>query len=168
MTSVRQYWKQYLNSLPAGVERRPSLAGSFSFGTNPTSAADIARLVVDGTKTATGSLLWTYEAGQRELPKRGDLWVVTHGGDDPVCIVETTAVEVLPYDEVSEAYARAGGEGDRSLASWRRIYWQYIEHECERIGRGPSEQTPLVMERFRVVYREPLHDRGSDAQQSPP
>jgi hypothetical protein len=34
------------------------------------------------------------------------------------------------------------------------MYWQYILSECQRIGREPHEQAPLVMERFAVVYRE--------------
>jgi uncharacterized protein YhfF len=49
-----------------------------------------------------------------------------------------------------------GGEEDRSLESWREIYWEYIERECQRIGVEPNTHAPLVMERFRVVYAEPL------------
>jgi len=32
-----------------------------------------------------------------------------------------------------------------------------IVSECERIGREPDPKAPLAMERFRVVYSEPLH-----------
>jgi hypothetical protein len=42
------------------------------------------------------------------------------------------------------------------MADWRRIYWKYIVFECAKVGREPDEKTPLVMERFRVVYRQPL------------
>lgn len=106
-----------------------------------------------GTKTATGSALWSYEANGKRLPEVGDHWVVTAGADDPVCIIETTEVRILPFDEVGADYARDGGEGDRSLASWRDIYWRYLVSEGSRIGREPSPKAPLVMERFRVVYR---------------
>jgi len=110
-------------------------------------------LVLAGTKTATGSALWSYEANGKRLPEVGDHWVVTAGADDPVCIIETTEVRILPFDEVGADYARDGGEGDRSLASWRDIYWRYLVSEGSRIGREPSPKAPLVMERFRVVYR---------------
>lgn len=110
-------------------------------------------LVLSGAKTATGSLLWAYEADGKHLPEVGDHSIVTAGADDPVCIIETTEVRVLPVDEVDADWARDGGEGDGSLASWRDLYWRYIVSECRRIGREPSPRAPLVMERFRVVYR---------------
>ena len=106
--------------------------------------------------TATGSVLWSYEADGRALPQVGDFWVVTNGGDDPVCVIQTTEIRILPFDEVGEEYARDGGEGDCTLGSWREMYWKYIVSECSRIGREPSRKAPLVMERFRVVYRERL------------
>ena len=48
-----------------------------------------------------------------------------------------------------------------SLASWRAMYWAYIESECARSGREATGQTPLVMELFRVVWREPLRAGAS-------
>ena len=61
---------------------------------------------------------------------------------------------MIPYNEVGEEFAYEGGEGDRSLADWRRIYWDFIVSECARIDRTPSEKAPLVMERFRVAYSQ--------------
>ena len=89
--------------------------------------------------------------------------MVTNGHDDPVCIIETVDVQTIPFDEVGETFAYEGGEGDRSLANWRRMYWKYIVHECTRIGRATSEKAPLVMERFRVVYKEPLRQKDRNA-----
>jgi uncharacterized protein YhfF len=157
MTSnVDRYWKQFVESLPPGADRPARCAGSFFFGLAPEDAPAISQLVLDGGKTATGSVLWSYEADGRVVPRVGDFWVVTDGGDAPVCIIQTTEVEIIPFDEVTEDYARDGGEGDLSLESWRKIYWRSIISECERIHQEPSEKAPLVMERFRVVYQEPL------------
>ena len=61
---------------------------------------------------------------------------------------------MIPFDEVPEDYAHWGGEGDRTLATWRPMYWRYIESECARIGRHADPKAPLVLERFRVVYRD--------------
>ena len=155
-SDVDRYWNQYLDSLPAHVARPAGYADSFYFGYRPEHAQEISPLVLNGTKTATGSLKWKIEAESRPLPQLGDLSVVTNGHDDPVCIIETVDVQTIPYDEVGEDFAYEGGEGDRSLTNWRRMYWNYIVHECARIGRAPSEKEPLVMERFQVVYKEPL------------
>ncbi|MFQ5986970.1 MAG: ASCH domain-containing protein [Thermoplasmata archaeon] len=158
-SNVDRYWKQYLRSLPWGVKRPARYTQAGYFGIVPEDAPAISALVLNGTKTASGSLLWTYEAERTRPPQPGDLGVITNGHDDPVCILETTEVQVIPFDEVGEDFARDGGEDDRTLASWRRIYWDFIVSECAEIGREPSEKAPLVMERFRVVYREPLRKR---------
>jgi uncharacterized protein YhfF len=151
-----RYWAQYLASLPP--ERRPSASyvEAFSFGFTPEDGREIAPLVLAGTKTATGSVYWSYAFDGKRLPEAGDLCIVTAGSDDPVCVIETTEVRIIPYDEVTEDYAWHGGEGDRSMATWRDIYGRYIASECARMGREPSPAAPLVMERFRVVYRAPL------------
>ena len=159
-SKVERYWGQFLSSFPPGSEPADDFVESFFFGTEPEGAREISKLVLDGQKTATGSVLWSYETDGKPVPKAGDYWIVTDGGDDPVCIIQTTDVSVIPFDEVPEEYARDGGEGDRTLVSWRRMYWDYIVSECARACREPSQATPLVMERFRVVYREPL--LGSD------
>ena len=153
---VDRYWAQFLASLPNTPVRPRRYHDAFSFGTSKESAKLIAALVLDGTKTATGSLLWVYEAEGKPIPKPGDYSIVTIGEGEPVCIIRDTEITVVPYDEVDEAFARDGGEEDRTLASWRKIYWDYILVECARIHRKPASNTPLVCERFRVVYREPL------------
>ncbi|MEJ2561062.1 MAG: ASCH domain-containing protein [Anaerolineales bacterium] len=147
------YWAQFLRS-----RRRKDMqpAGSFSFGFSPADASQIAELVINGTKTATGSVLWSYEYDKEALPRRGEHWIVLDGKRDPVCIIRTTDVAIIAFEEVPECYAREGGEGDRTMKTWRAIYWKYILSECSRIGREPSKKAPLVMERFEVVYRKPL------------
>jgi len=154
-TNVNRYWGQFIASLPRETEKPPMFIESF-FGTRLEGAKEISELVLDGTKTVTGSVLWSYEADGKPLPRPGDHWIVTNGRDDPVRIIQTTDVRIVPFDEVGEEYARDGGEGDRSLLSWRKMYWEYIVSECARIGRDPTEKAPLVMERFKVVYRQPL------------
>jgi len=157
MTSnVERYWVQFLASLPAGAKRPSAYTDTAAFGFTWDDAREIAPLVRNGTKTATGGLAWSNEVDGKPAPRPGDLWIVLAGPDEPACIIETTRVRVIPYDEVPEEYAWAGGEGDRTLATWRRIYWEMIVSECKRIGREPSPKAPLAMERFRVVYSEPL------------
>lgn len=158
MTRVQRYWLQFLDSLPTGQPRPDRYVEAFFFGTKPDQAHEITRLVMDGTKTATGSVLWSLEAKGKPIPRQGDYWIVTNGDDDPACIIRTVDSRVIPFDEVGEEYAIRGGEGDRSLESWRSMYWSYILSECETINRVPDSKTPLVMELFEMVYSEPLAD----------
>jgi len=155
-TSIERYWEQYLASLPADGRPPSGHAGTAAFGVTWDDAREIAMFVRDGTKTATGGLVWSNEAAGKPVACPGDLWIVLAGPDQPLCIIETTEVRIFPYEEVPDEYARDGGEGDGTLRDWRRIYWKYIVFECKRIGREPTEKAPLAMERFRVVYSEPL------------
>ena len=159
-SNVELYWAQFVESLPRMEERRLGYWGSDSFGLTAADAREIADLVLEGIKTATGSLLWSYEYDGKVVPRAGDHWIVTVGEDNPVCVVQTTEVRIVPFDEVTADYAWEGGEGDRSLESWRGIYRRLIVSECARIQQTPHEKVPLVMERFHVVYREPFRLAG--------
>jgi len=87
--------------------------------------------------------LWTFEAEQKPFDWSGQ----------PSCVIESTIVDILPYREVTEAFASTEGEGDGSLAFWRRVHWLYFGRECERLGRQLSEGMPVVCEQFKVVYK---------------
>jgi uncharacterized protein YhfF len=155
-----RYWRQFVQSLPPGAERPEGYYDAYHFGVEKQEASEIALLVLQGIKTATGSVRWVYEVEGNARPQPSDHSIVLDSDDCPVCIIETTEVRVLPFDEVEEQFAWDGGEWDRTLASWRENYWAYIVSECARIHRTPTEKTPLVCERFRVVYREPLAEGG--------
>ena len=70
----------------------------------------------------------------------------------PLCIIQTTEVEVRLYNKVDAIFAYEEGEGDRSLDYWRRVHWDVFSNECNMIGYRPVPGMPLVCERFRKVY----------------
>ena len=149
---VEAFWARYVASLPetAVVPEQPE---AWAFGMGPAMANELGRLVVDGTKTGTCSLLWEYEHEGEALPEVGELGIVLDGDGAPLCLIETIAVAHVPFDEVDAEHAAAEGEGDRSLAHWRDVHWRFFADLCGKIGREPSETMPLVCERFRVLFR---------------
>jgi len=153
---IELYWQQFLASLPPDAPGPARFVQPASFGFTPQDATEISRLVLDDVKTATGSPLWSYQADGKPVPQVGDFWIVIDGTGEPVCVIRTFDVRIIAFDQMPEDYALWGGEGDLSMEFWRRIYWKYIVTECARIGRATSAKAPLVMERFAVVYREPL------------
>jgi uncharacterized protein YhfF len=156
--AVKRYQEEFLASL-TDTEKSSRFVEPVAFGFTPQDATEISKLVLDGIKTATGSLLWSYQADGKSLPSVNDLWTVIDGDSNPVCIAQTTNVEIIPFNEVPGDYARWGGEGDCSRERWRRMYWRYIVLECKRIGHEPATNAPMIMERFAVVFAEPLHVR---------
>ena len=109
--------------------------------------------MLDGRKRATAGLLWAFEVERKPLPRPGDLSVVTGWSGQPLCVIETLAVDVVPFDDVTAEFAATEGEGDGSLAYWRQAHTEYFARECARIGRVPSGSMPVVCERFAVVYQ---------------
>src|SRR5215213_7242889 len=95
-----------------------------------------------------------YIAEGSPLPETALKTIVLDGNGDPLCIVETTEVEVRPYDKVDARFAYEEGEGDRSLEFWRGAHWRFFSRTLPNIGKEPATDMPLVCERFRVVYRE--------------
>jgi uncharacterized protein YhfF len=148
--NVEAVWSAYARSVGGLDERR--FYEAFQFGDSAALADELGQLVLSGKKRATTGSVWSFEAVSQRLPQPGDLSVVTDGAGTPLCIIETTQVDVMPFDEVSEEFAAVEGEGDGSLAFWRQAHIAYFTRECERVGRTFSGSMPVSCERFRVVY----------------
>jgi uncharacterized protein YhfF len=150
---VEAYWLSYLQVLPPDSPVRDEQYVAEGWGDSPEMADELGALISAGIKTATCSTLWEYEAEGERLPEAGLKTIVLDGNGDPLCIAETTEVEVRPYEEVDTRFAYEEGEGDRSLEYWREAHWRFFSRMLPPIGMEPTPDMPLVCERFRVVYR---------------
>ena len=88
-----------------------------SIGSTPSAADGGAALILDGTKTATSSAYWDYADGR--IPFVGALSVLLDGSGRARAILETERIEIMPFGAVHTDFARAYGEGDRTL-DWFR------------------------------------------------
>lgn len=84
---------------------------AWSFGGEPSMANKLAKLVVNGIKTATAYQL--YELENSPLPPLCGLNIILDADNNAVCITETTKVYTCPFLEVSEEHAFKEGEGDK-------------------------------------------------------
>ncbi|MGZ5121086.1 MAG: ASCH domain-containing protein [Burkholderiales bacterium] len=148
---ARAFWAGFESA--AGRDASARLYESFHFGDSESLADELAVLVVAGAKRATASLLWSYEADAKPMPKPGDLSIVEQWSGEPVCIIETVSVAILPFEGVAAEFAATEGEGDGSLEHWRAGHWAYFGRECARLGKKPSASMPVVCESFKVIYR---------------
>jgi len=149
---VERYWLAYLATLPEDSSVRGEECVAERFGDDAGMADRLGVLVVGGTKTATCSVLWEYEAEGERIPESGQKTIILDGSDEPLCIIETTEVEIQPYDRVDARFAADEGEGDLSLEYWREAHWRFFSRTLPEIGRQPSLDMPLVCERFRVIH----------------
>jgi uncharacterized protein YhfF len=132
---------------------------AWAFGDGPELADELLRLVLQGTKTATASLLWEYEDAEEPVPAKGDLSIVLDAEGEPRALIRTTAVDVVPLDQVTEDHAYSEGEGDRTLATWRAEHERFWRRNLPE-DRELTSSTPVVCERFEVLH--PARPTGRD------
>lgn len=126
---------------------------AWSFGAGSEQADKLLALVLAGTKTATASAQWDYAAENEPLPERGSLSIILDGTGKPRALIETTDVEVVPFDQVTAEHARLEGEGDLSLDYWREVHQEFFS-EVATHEHGFVADMPVVCEQFRVLYSE--------------
>lgn len=119
------------------------------FGDDPDK---LAELVLAGIKTGTASAYPLYELEGEPLPKEGEYSVILDSQDNAVCIIKTTMVYIVPFEEVSESQACKEGEGDRSLAYWRKVHEEFFTEEMRAAGLTFDEKMKVVCEEFIRVY----------------
>ena len=115
----------------------------------------LVALVVEGMKTATCSSLDMLTFEGEPVPKPGDYSVILDSAGEAVCIIKTTKAYVETFGQVSAEHAFREGEGDRSLAYWRRIHMEYFTEELGAVGLSFDESSALVCEEFELVYVKP-------------
>jgi uncharacterized protein YhfF len=104
--------------------------------------------VLRGDKIATTGLASEFAPYTEDpLPKAGDHWLMLGYDDEPVAVVETTEMSLLPAGQVDLDFARDEGEGFESVADWRAAHERFwSDHEI-------TDETLIVCERFRLVER---------------
>jgi uncharacterized protein YhfF len=147
-SAIARMWRSYAEA--AGTDSE--LASTFAFGDTARIADELAELVRHGPKRATAGLLLDYQLGDEPMPRAHDLSVVLDGSGQPVCVIRTTEVRVRPLRDADEAFAWDEGEGDRTLAYWRRAHDAYFGRRCEALGVAFSEDLEVVFERFEMVW----------------
>jgi len=150
--SARSLWQAYLHTCRETPESTAKTCTAWHFCNNEQDADELAALVRQGRKRATASCGWVYELEEQPLPKVGDHSVILDWRGRAQCVIQTTRIDTIPFEEVPEDFARAEGEGDLSLEYWRRGHWTFFSLELRALGREPDPRMPILCERFEVVF----------------
>ena len=122
------------------IQKYPSYKGktydTFTFGDKPD---ELLKLVLHGEKTATSCI---YRGDSSN--KVGDISIILDSAGNAQAIIENTKVSIVPFDKVNIDFAHKEGEGDKTLAIWRKIhkaFWKDI-----------TPDTLLECEEFKLLY----------------
>lgn len=148
--SVGNFWAKFCSSDSGIDETTPYQV--WHFGNTREMASDLLRLVLSGKKTATASSLAMNELKPDDAPVPSGYSVVTDYDGEPACVIQTTEIRHVPFDDVDPEFAAEEGEGDLSLEYWRRVHWDYFTREGSQYGYAFDERSIVCCERFRLVY----------------
>lgn len=122
---------------------------AWAFGGDPD---PLSELTYRGIKTATSSAGPLYTLENEPLPCPGEYSVILNSKNEAVCVIRTTRVYTVPFDQVSAEHAWREGEGNRSLAHWRNVHEDFFRKELSKAGLAFSPEMPVVCEEFKLVW----------------
>ena len=131
---------------------------AFSFGNTPELADRLAKLVLDGEKTATSGWRASYEAEGIDLPERGDLAIMCDGRGEPLALLRNSEVRVIGFQEADSEISDAEGEGP--FESWKAAHEDFFAQECQDLGIDYDPDGDIVVEFFDVLHSRADEQKG--------
>ncbi|MDF2586903.1 MAG: hypothetical protein K0S41_744 [Anaerocolumna sp.] len=147
---IDAFWKEFLAT--TGKPETTTYMDVFHFDLTEKWANELLQLVLIGQKRATASSLWSFELQGINIPKVGDFSIVTDWEGIPRCVIETTAITIVPFDDITFDICKREGEDD-NLESWRAGHVRFFTSEGTSLGYEFSFEMPVVFEDFEVVYK---------------
>ncbi len=149
------FWQAYLRTLPEKERPKdPYIVAGISG--NEEIADELLGLYLCGKKYAGSSLLKDYESAGDPLPKVGNYWIILDAKGIPRCLVQTTKVVLQKFKDIGKDIAEAEGEGDLSVHYWRQAHQKFFLPFLEQWGVRDLEEAIVVVEFFRILYKEDL------------
>ncbi len=146
--NIKQFWGDFCRE--SGVNPETPYQVWF-FSNNQKSALELAGLVISGKKIATASLVAVNEMMPEIAPIDDGYSVVTDFEGNPMCVIQTTEIRHLPFDEVDAEFAFDEGEGDQTLADWREDIGDILPKKRRKTGLEFNEKSMIFCERFRLI-----------------
>jgi len=142
----------YIELMLGGYKPEMNNFDVFYFGSGPQMAAKLAHLVLKGQKRGTAGWVKTHEKTNTLIPKVGGISLVTDGFGIPLCFIKTVRVEFIQFKDVNEQMARIEGEGDLSLADWKKGHKNFWEtYDSQEINEPFTEDEFIFFETFELI-----------------
>ncbi len=142
---VQEFWDGFIEA--KGLDEDTDYVQIFRLGRNEGESNRLLKLVLRGKKRAT-TCLYTDDI----LPEKGDYGIITDWDGVPRCVIKTTRVQIIPFNEITLEQALKEGE-DKTLEAWRETHRVVYSRNAEQLGLEFSEESKIVYEDFRVEYK---------------
>lgn len=148
---AQELWEEFCNKMKIDVNTSYE---AWAFCGGGPVGDELADLVIARRKFGTASAYDEYviENVVDEIPKAGDYSVILRDNGDAVCVIRDYEVYIRPFGDVTPFHAYSEGEGDRSLAYWKRVHTEFFQPALEAGGIPLTEESLVVCEKFSVEY----------------
>lgn len=150
MSLITNFWEEF--QLENSSYKTFDEPNAFYFCDNKNDADDCAELALKKIKQATSPSVWWFEKNNIDIPEIGDLAIVTNWDNEPKAIIKTKKVAIVKFEDIKASYAFIEGEGDRSLAYWKKVHWEYYTNEMKEFGEQATEEMEIVCEYFETIW----------------
>jgi len=147
---IESFWNDFLRETPK--HNKKVIPPSFYFCDNEKDANDCAELVVKRIKRATATSLWWFEKNNEPMPEIGDHSIVTDWNGNAKAIIETVKIELIPFNKITSDFAEIEGEGDKTLAYWKKVHQAYYTKEMKPFKEAFNDNMTIVCEHFKTIY----------------
>ncbi len=144
----KEFWENFLKK--SGLDQDAKHSGEFGFEARGFAGSERLAALLAGKKTAAFFSYATFAIDNEELPVSGEYYIVLDGNREPFCVIQTSSVQILPFNQVTWEMAAREGE-DSSLEEWREKTRENLEEEGELVGFEFSPDIKLVYMEFKLV-----------------
>jgi uncharacterized protein YhfF len=145
------WWDLYCGAMLGGHRPSTRALDVFSFGAGARMAAQLAHLVIKGSKRWTTGLIAAMERQGAPIPHVGLQSIVTDGFGIPLCLLQTAEVRHVRFGDVLHDVAAGEGEGDLSFEDWHEVHVRYFSREARELGLEFTDDSLVFNERFEVL-----------------
>ena len=151
-TIEKQYWNHYIEILaekdkPINPHIEAAVAGNIKI------TDDLITLYLIGKKTAGSSILEDFENAEEPIPQIGNYWIILDSKKKPKLIVKTKRIALNKFKDVPIEIAVAEGEGDLSLAYWKKTHSDIYAPEIGKWRIENINEATVITEFFEIVYQ---------------
>lgn len=85
------------------------------------------------------------------IPFVGDYNIIIDDKDNAICVIKTTKVSIIPFNDIKEALAiKLGFDG---LKEFKNIYKDILTSELKEININYQDEALCVIEEFEIIYK---------------
>ncbi len=141
--TAQQFWQVLAKQQPATLTLKTDIVEQLS--------ENQAQLIKNGVKTLTATPQAVYQAKAQAQPKVGDIKLVLYPNGNVCCAVQTTQVDIVPFEKVSRMQAYQAADGDRSLDYWKATRQLFFKRALQPYNLQFDDMMPILLESYQTI-----------------